>query len=77
MLLGSPRLALRAGHDVDNDIAAVLSALPAGAMRQPQCTTFALREILSEKRVVRAPLGGLRSVPAHSDYHMNDNIRDL
>ena len=62
--------ALGAGDDVDYDLAVVLAAVGAGAVRDAQLPAFALRKAHAGDRVVATALGRLGTISTHSDYHM-------
>lgn len=55
--------------DINDDFSVVLAALGACAVREPGGSALAFRETLGRYCVVVAPLCGLRTVPAHPDYH--------
>jgi hypothetical protein len=66
---GTALHALRARDHVDNNLAAVFTAIGARRMRDAQLAAFASRKTHPRDSVVRPALSRLRPISAHSDYH--------
>ena len=73
---GAARIALCARDDVDDDLAVVLATFRTCAVSDAKRATVAFRETLTCYCVMRAPLGGLGTIPAHSYYHMSEDYTE-
>ena len=77
LALLSARGALSCRNDINDYFAVVFAASWACAVREACGATFALCEALPRNSVVAAPLCGLGTILAHSDYHMCADYTDF